>query len=128
MVESAIQKPTSWIIADQVWFELYRLLRNPAVLKNPLTSGTAIAAVDWYRQKSGWLHCAWETDFMDQAKPWLQQASFPLCRTYDLTLAITLKSNGVRQFYTHNAKDFADFGFFDLVDPVVSTSQSAAGQ
>ena len=30
MIESALAEPAEWIVADQVYFELYRLLRNPA--------------------------------------------------------------------------------------------------
>jgi predicted nucleic acid-binding protein len=32
LVNRALQQGDEWIIADQVWFELYRLLRNPAEL------------------------------------------------------------------------------------------------
>jgi predicted nucleic acid-binding protein len=31
LLENALATPDSWIIADQVWYERYRLLRNPAV-------------------------------------------------------------------------------------------------
>ena len=58
LVRRALGEPESWIIADQVWFELYRLLRNTAVLARPLSGSQAAATVSWYRNKSGWLHCS----------------------------------------------------------------------
>ncbi|OHD80986.1 MAG: hypothetical protein A3J97_07360 [Spirochaetes bacterium RIFOXYC1_FULL_54_7] len=118
LVQHALGEPESWIIADQVWFELYRLLRNPAVLPNPLGAPDAAAAVSWYRNKSGWLHCAWETGMIGQLEGFWKDASFPARRSFDLVLAVTLKNNGVKEFHTRNTKDFEAFGFFTLVDPV----------
>ncbi|MDP3176585.1 MAG: hypothetical protein Q8M76_01695, partial [Spirochaetaceae bacterium] len=76
LVRQALGEPESWIIADQVWFELYRLLRNPAVLPHHLGAGDAAAAVHWYRNKSGWLHCAWETGMMEQLEGVWKDSSF----------------------------------------------------
>lgn len=61
-----LKEREGWIIADQVWFELYRLLRNPLVLKEPLDAGSAASAVAWYRERSGWLSCAWEPEMMKE--------------------------------------------------------------
>ncbi len=71
LIETALESPEAWIISDQVWFELYRLMR-----------------------------------------------SFPARQVFDLVLAITLKKQGVKRFFTRNVKDFDSFGFFEVVDPV----------
>jgi uncharacterized protein len=117
LVRHALGEPESWIIADQVWFELYRLLRNPAVLSQPLAAPDAATSVAWYRNKSGWLHCAWETSMSGQLEGLWKDDSLPARRSFDLVLAITLKNSGVRQFYTRNTKDFEAFDFFAVVDP-----------
>jgi toxin-antitoxin system PIN domain toxin len=118
LVRHALGEPESWIIADQVWFELYRLLRNPAVLSQPLSAPDAAASVAWYRNKSGWVHCAWETSMIGQLEGLWKEDSFPARRSFDLVLAITLKNNGVKQFYTRNTKDFEVFDFFAVVNPL----------
>jgi hypothetical protein len=38
---------------------------------------------------------------------------------FDVVLAVTLKANGVKRFYTHNVKDFQTLGLFEAVDPLV---------
>lgn len=118
LVENALSEPDQWIIAEQVWFELYRLLRNPKVLEKPLSAAQAADAVDWYRNKSGWLRCAWETDMMKELEAIWKENTFPAGRTFDARLAVVLKENGVQEFYTRNARDFEEFRWFEVVDPV----------
>ena len=120
LVRHALAEPESWIVADQVWFELYRLLRNPAVLTHPLDAPDAAGTVSWYRNKSGWLHCAWECDMMPRLAELWKRESFPARRGFDLVLAATLSQNGVKQLYTRNTKDFDDFGFFAVTNPLES--------
>jgi uncharacterized protein len=118
LVERALSTPRQWIIADQVWFELYRLLRNPTVLANPLGAKEAGQTIKWFRRESGWLHCAWETNSMSKLESLWSEASFPSKRVFDLILALTLKNNGVTEFYTRNSRDFKEFGFFSVINPL----------
>ena len=118
LVESALSEAEQWVIADQVWFELYRLLRNHAVLEKPLTAAQAAEAIDWYRNRSGWLRCAWETDMMEKVEALWKHKDFPARRCFDAQMAIVLNENGVTEFYTRNVRDFKGFGFFRLVDPL----------
>lgn len=118
LVEQALCEPENWIIADQVWFELYRLLRNPAVLEKPLTASQATDCIKWYRESSLWLQCAWEPEFMKDLYAFLGNNSFPARNSFDLKLAITLKRHGVNTFYTRNVKDFDDLSFFTVLNPL----------
>ena len=118
LVTRALKEGDTWVIADHVWFELYRLLRNPAVLQRPLDAGLAADTIAWYREKSGWLQCAWEPAMMKDLAPLWRSASVSPRRTFDLILAVTLKAHGVDRFYTRNVNDFKDLGFFEVVDPV----------
>ena len=52
LVNKALIEKDQWIVADQVFFELYRLLRNPVVLQKPLTASEAADTINWYREKS----------------------------------------------------------------------------
>lgn len=118
LVAEALKRPAEWIIADQVWFELYRLLRNPVVLARPLTAAQAADAVQWYRQKSGWLSCAWEPDMMAKLLPLWRSEAYSSRNSFDLVLSVTLASHGVDIFYTRNVRDFEACGFFTLHNPV----------
>ncbi|MFY7950663.1 MAG: TA system VapC family ribonuclease toxin [Gemmatimonas sp.] len=118
LVAEALDAPNDWVIADQLWFELYRLLRHPSVLQRPLDAATAANTVAWYRDKSGWQQCAWSPAQMPRLHAQWAKQDFPARRTFDAVLALTLRSNGVTRFYTRNVRDFADAGFAAVVDPV----------
>ena len=120
LVDKALQEKESWIVADQVWFELYRLLRNPVVLQNPLTASQAAETIDWYREKSGWLKCAWEPDMMKELYSHWKEEPFAARKSLDAILAVTLKAHGVKKFYTRNNNDFDNFKFFTVINPLVS--------
>ncbi|MCD6398194.1 MAG: PIN domain-containing protein [Spirochaetaceae bacterium] len=122
LVDKALSEKDSWIVADQVWFELYRLLRNSVVLQKPLTASQAAKTIDWYREKSGWLKCAWEPDMMKDLKSQWEKQLFGSRKSFDAVLAVTLKGHGVREFYTRNNKDFDDFGFFTVTNPLINPS------
>lgn len=117
-VRGALQEPAGWVVADQVWFELYRLLRNPAVLKNPLAAPQAADTIDWYRNSTGWLTCAWEPEMMKRLMPLWRDEAVPARSGFDSVLAVTLVAHGVDTLYTRNTKDFERFGLFHLSNPI----------
>ena len=114
MVASA----SSWIIADQVFLEYYKLIRSPVVLEKPLTAAEAFERVDIIRNRSGCLHCSFESQHWSTVAEWLKRPGFPHTRVFDLVLAVTLKANAVERFYTRNVRDFEPFGFFEVIDPI----------
>ncbi len=120
LVDKALAEKELWIVADQVWFELYRLLRNPVVLQKPLTASQAAETIYWYREKSGWLKCAWEPDMMNELKSRWEEDNFTARKSFDAVLAVTLKKHGVKDFYTRNNKDFDNFDFFTVINPLLS--------
>lgn len=117
LIRRALDNPEEWIVADQVYFELYRLIRNPSVLDRPLTAMQAYEVVDYYRNKSGWLTCAYNVTFWKDMVPYLETA-VPSSNIFDLRLAVTLKNNMVRNFHTRNVKDFEQLGWFEVIDPI----------
>lgn len=118
LVDKALNEKDSWIVADQVWFELYRLLRNPVVLQNPLDAAQAAGTINWYREKSGWLKCAWEPDMMKELNSIWNEKFFSAKKSFDAVLGVTLKAHGVKDFYTRNIKDFENFNFFSVINPL----------
>ena len=49
LYESLLRDRNTWVLADQVFFELYRLLRNPAVFRHPLTASQATRTIERIR-------------------------------------------------------------------------------
>ena len=117
LIAKALDTPNEWVVADQLWFELYRLLRHPNVLQRPLDAATAATTVAWYRDKSGWQQCAWSPAQMPKLQAQWSNPEFPARRTFDAVLAVTLRSNGVTRFYTRNASAFAGAGFAEVIEP-----------
>jgi hypothetical protein len=37
---------------------------------------------------------------------------------FDIALVATLKDNGIAGLYTHNIKDFREFSFLEVIDPL----------
>jgi predicted nucleic acid-binding protein len=118
LVDSALATPHQWMIADQVYFELYRLLRNPVVLEKPLSATEAADVVKWYRSTSGWLRCAWDPEMMPTVEAHWRTAEFSRKNTFDLILAASLEQNGVAVLYTRNTTDFENLRLIDVKNPI----------
>lgn len=120
VVRTALAEPTEWTIADQVYLELYRLLRNPAVLQMPLDASGALERINYFRRSSGILRCAYDIETWALVEPVLGITDFSARRTFDLVLAATLRRSGVTKLYTHNPSDFQQLDWFEVVDPIES--------
>jgi predicted nucleic acid-binding protein len=55
---------------------------------------------------------------MDEVWRLADKNSFPARRIYDARIAISLKNHGVKEFATRNVKDFKDFNFFKVINPI----------
>ena len=113
-----MRDPSDWIIADQVYLELYRALRNPKVMSRPLTATQAANHVSVMRDEMGMMRCGYTTECWSGLMQKLEADDFPFRRTHDAVLAATLLSHGVKSFYTRNTKDFISAGFRELINPV----------
>lgn len=111
---------SDFVVAEQTLVELYGLLRNPVILKRPLSSAEAVAAVRVYRGNPCWSVVDVPQDGRVMREVWRRAAApdFARRRIHDLRLAYTLKYNGVTDFFTRNVKDFADVGFLRLENPL----------
>jgi hypothetical protein len=118
LIERGIQEPSGWIIADQVLLEYYRLVRNPLVMERPLSAADAAERVRFFRDDTGWRRCCYDRECWEEVIGGLSAPRFPARRTFDLVLAVTLRRNGVKTFYTRNPRDFSGFGWFSVADPL----------
>jgi toxin-antitoxin system PIN domain toxin len=118
LLERVAREPVQWIVADQVLFEYYRLVCNPAVLARPLSSVEAAERLRFFRDELGCRHCAYDLGCWEEAIAGLSRPAFPARQTFDLVLAVTLRRNGVDRFYTRNVSDFEGFAWFQVIDPL----------
>jgi uncharacterized protein len=101
--------------------ELYLLLRNPAVLKRPLSAKAATQVVQAYRDHPRWRIPGFPPSsrlLHDQLWALAGTAKFARRRLFDVRTALTLIACGVDAFATANLKDFQDLGFKKVWNPL----------
>ena len=115
-LESCGERPDV-AVAELVLVELYVLLRNPAAVEHPLPAEEAVAHCQAYRRHPRWALIE-NAEVMSDV--WSRAARPDVARrhVFDARLALTLRTHGVTEFATRNVKDFADFGFDRVLDPI----------
>ena len=106
------------VITDYVLVELYVLLRNPAVMAKALTAGAARDLVTAYWDIPNVLRVE-NANVMDDVWKLAGGGDFARRRIFDARLALTLRQSGVTQFATANVKDFEDWGFEKVWNPLI---------
>lgn len=108
-------------ISELILLEMYALLRNPAVLGQPLSAARAAATCEAFRQHPRWQLVGFPPEsrlFHDTFWPRLRKESFARRRAFDWRTALSLLQQGVTDFATVNTKDFAGFGFARVWNPL----------
>lgn len=105
-------------IADYVLVELYVLLRNPAVMAQPLTAKSARDLVTSYWQIPHVVRVE-HAGVMDEVWRLAGVEGFARRRVFDARLALTLRHEGVTRFATANVKDFEGLGFEEVWNPLL---------
>lgn len=118
VVEEMLANPEEWILADQVLFEFYRAIRNSRIFRHPLGAQEAALRIQFLQSESGIARCCYELDQWDEVFSRLAERGTPAARIHDIVLGVTLKSNGVKRFFTRNTKDFHAIGFRELINPI----------
>jgi toxin-antitoxin system PIN domain toxin len=115
--------PGAVAICELVLVELYVLLRNPAVLKDPLDPTDAVSIIEQLRQHPTWTlidYPGGTAGVMEEV--WRRAAQPGVGRRviFDARLALTLKHHGVTEFATRNDSHFDGFGFTRVWNPLGS--------
>ena len=108
-------------ICELVLVELYVLLRNPAVVKNPLNAPDAAALIQTFR-----CHPVWRLIDYPGNTPAITEGIWRLAAQpgvgrrviFDARLALTLRHHGVTEFATRNEAHFGGFGFARVWNPL----------
>jgi len=110
-------------LSEFVITELYLLLRNPTVLKKPLSAPDAAQVIQSYRQHPRWKILGFPPTSRELHTELWQRAATPGIarrRIHDTRTALCLRAFGVTQFATANVKDFEGFGFSKVWNPLLS--------
>lgn len=108
-------------LSEFVLAEFYLLLRNPAVLKKPLSAPEAVQVIQSYRRHPRWKVLGFPPTSRELHAELWQQAALPGIarrRIYDARTALCLRAFGVTEFATANVKDFEGFGFERVWSPI----------
>ena len=119
----SLQAREDVVISELVLVELYVLLRNPAVLAKPLAAASAVEVCEAFRHHPRWQLVGLPPDsraFHDAYWPRLRDNSFARRRAFDWRAALALVRQGVTEFATVNEKDFQNFGFKRVWNPLAS--------
>lgn len=118
---TSIQRFEDVAISEFILAEFYGLLRNPAVLKHPLTAEEAVEVIQTYRHHPRWRLIGFPTESRPLHDTLWKKATaktFAFRRLYDTRSALTLIAQGVTDFATVNVKDFEGVGFRRVWSPI----------
>ncbi len=104
-------------ICDLVLVEIYNLLRNPAVINNPLPAREAGQICTQLRNNQRWAIIE-TAPIMTQLWQTVNQDEFPRRRIFDLRIALTVQHHGVTHWATRNLRNFQDLGFEQIINPI----------
>ena len=108
-------------LSEFVLSEVYLHLRNPAVLRSPLSPADAAQVIQCYRQHPRWRTLGFPPGSRNIHSALWQAAAAPgfaRRRIYDLRTALCLQAFGVTEFATANVKDFKNTGFERVWNPL----------
>lgn len=90
------------VLSELVLVELYRLLRNPVTLREPLSASEAVDVIQSYREHPHWIIAGFPGFFSEATHNALwalaRTDAFAYRRIYDARLALTLQYFGVTEF------------------------------
>ena len=108
-------------VSEFILAELYGLLRNPAVVKQPLAAEEAVEVIQTYRRHPRWRLIGFPLESRLLHDALWQKASrsdFAFRRLYDARAALTMTAQGVTGFATVNVKDYEGLGFRRVWNPL----------
>jgi toxin-antitoxin system PIN domain toxin len=119
---TSIQGNDDVAISEFILAELYGLLRNPVVLKHPLSAAEAVDVIQTYRSHPRWRLIGFPAESRALHEVLWKNArstSFAFRKLYDTRSALTMLAQGVTELATVNVKDFEGLGFLRVWNPVV---------
>jgi len=107
------------VVCELMLVEVYLKLRNPRILSKPMGAAEAAEVCAALRANANW-RLVESAPVMNEVWQRAAQKEFAFRRIIDCRLALTLKHHGVKEFATTNIKDFQDFGFARVWNPLTN--------
>jgi toxin-antitoxin system PIN domain toxin len=120
---TSIQHDENVAISEFILAEFYGLLRNPAVLRNPLETDEAVDVIEAYRRHPRWRLIGFTVEsrpLHDALWQKVRRKDFAFRRIYDARAALTMTAQGVTEFATVNVRDYEGLGFRRVWNPLSS--------
>lgn len=110
-----------FVLCELVLIELYMQLRNAAVFVKPYSARESAAYCQALKQNPKWRCVDYESAVSTQLWQWASTTKAGFRRVIDARLGLTLRHHGVTQFATANTKDFQEFGFKRVWNPLADS-------
>jgi len=114
-----IHQDEDFVLCQLVLVELYMLLRNKSVFKNPYSSREAASYCKALANSPKWRCVDYETQISERLWKWAENTDSGYRNIIDARIAFTLQHHGVTKFATANVKDFEDLGFQKVWNPLL---------
>ena len=108
-----------FVLCELVLVELYMLLRNAAVFAKPYSARESADHCLALKQNPAWRCVDYDSAIAPALWQWARSSKAGMRRVIDARLALTLKHHGVTHFATTNTKDFQEFGFEKVWNPLL---------
>jgi toxin-antitoxin system PIN domain toxin len=109
-----------FVLCELVLLELYMLLRNPAVFARPYTAQESAVYCLELKKNPSWRCIDYDNSVSKQLWDYATHTKAGYRHIIDARLAFTLQHHGVDRFATVNQKDFKEFGFREVWNPLKS--------
>jgi len=112
------QDNPDFVLCELVLVELYMCLRNPAIMRSPLSATRAVTYCEALRSNPNWQVVDAAPEIRSDLWQLAKKDHFPYRRIIDARLGLSLVFHRVTEFATMNVKDFQDFGFSKVWNPL----------
>ena len=109
---------SEFVLCELVLIELYMQLRNAAVFVKPYTAKESAAYCQALKQNPKWRCVDYDNAVSTKLWQWASTTRFGFRRIIDARLGLTLRHHSVTHFATANVKDFQEFGFQRVWNPI----------
>ena len=107
-----------FVLCELVMVELYMQLRNAAIFAKPYSSRESADYCAALKQNPAWRCVDYDSAVSSALWQWASNTKAGMRRVIDARLALTLRHHGVTHFATANTKDFQEFNFEKVWNPL----------
>ncbi|MSQ71529.1 MAG: PIN domain-containing protein [Betaproteobacteria bacterium] len=119
---SAGRDDSEFVLCELVLVELYMQLRNAVIFSKPYSARESAAYCLALKQNPKWRCVDYDNAVASKLWHWASTTKAGFRRIIDARLGLTLRFHGVNQFATVNTKDFQEFGFQRVWNPLSGAS------